>query len=125
MKGRIILAVLVLAGCGSQAAASGNVPATQAATSSCAYQTGSLGGQITVEATGNDCGQLLQALASYGEVWVSTSDPAAPDEWGTPATEVCSLVDGPATMVVRIAGGDQLDAETICSTQEQGGWSPS
>lgn len=118
----VLVVVLWLAGCGSSASSS--TTATQTAISSCAYQANDFG-LITVETTGNDCGQLLQVLASFGEVWTPAADPAAPDGQGTPAQVICSLTDGPATMVVRIAGGDQFDAETICSTEEQGGWQPS
>lgn len=118
--GALMLLVAVLAGCGSAMAVQ-----APAAPSSCAYQAASLGGQITAQASDVDCGQLLESLASAGETWTPAADPAAPDEWGTQAQVACSLTDGPATLVVRIAGGDQLDAETICSSFEQSGWQPS
>jgi hypothetical protein len=119
----LVLVVLALAGCAGQGAPAGTAP--PAAAQGCAYAAGSpAAGLITVQASGTDCGSLLQFLASAGETWAPVSDPAAPDEWGTAAQAVCSLASGGAAVTVRVAGGDELDAETICSALEQQGWSP-
>lgn len=120
-----------LAGCGAAASTGTNTGSTPPpASAGCAYQATSADGALmTVQASRTDCGQLLQFLATGGQVWSPDADPAASvTSYGStyPAVTVCSLSQGGAAVTVRQAGstGVYLESQGICSALEQSGWTP-
>jgi hypothetical protein len=122
---------LVLAGCGRGVQQQGSPPAAQqqpAAPATCIL--GATGADVQVQITGDStpCDQQIQALAGGGLSWYEVSTLATPGAAGTADGEtmfqVCQLSSNGSVMTVMDAGGASY-GQSICSSNEQGGWEPS
>jgi hypothetical protein len=73
------------------------------------------------------CASWIQNLAGTGLVWYPISQMVAPGSAGTADSETmeeaCDLTDGTEELYVEDAGG-QSYGDSICSQEEQNGWTP-
>jgi chemotaxis protein histidine kinase CheA len=73
------------------------------------------------------CSRWIQNLAGNGLVWYPISQMVAPGSAGTAdgetMQEACDLTDGTQELYVEDAGG-QMYGDSICSQEEQNGWTP-
>jgi hypothetical protein len=73
------------------------------------------------------CSRWIQNLAGIGLVWYPISQMAVPGSPGSADQETmeqaCDLTDGTQELYVEDAGG-QMYGDSICSQEEQNGWTP-
>lgn len=73
------------------------------------------------------CARWIQDLAGTGLAWYPVSQMVAPGSAGTADGETmepaCDLTDGTEELYVEDAGG-QIYGDSICSQEEQNGWTP-
>lgn len=73
------------------------------------------------------CNQWIRNLAGTGLVWYPISQMAVPGSSGSADQETmgqaCDLTDGTQELYVEDAGG-QMYGDSICSQEEQNGWTP-
>jgi hypothetical protein len=113
-------------------------PSPAAVTSSAAGSTSNDSGDCLLGANGadvevgianptNSCGQWITNLAGSGLVWNYIGQMIAPGQPGTADQETmgqaCDLTDGTQELYVEDAGG-QSYGDSICSSEEQNGWTP-
>jgi hypothetical protein len=130
-------AAILLAGCGAAPAAKTSASVTTPTPSASGAQ-GSTAGDCLLGANGADvevgianpttlCGQWVTNLAGMGLTWNFISDLVSPGQPGTADQEtmqqVCDLTSGGEELYVEDAGG-QTYGNSICSQEEQNGWTP-
>jgi hypothetical protein len=128
----VTLAVAVLlAGCGSAAAKVPGPGGIQAEGSSaagdCLLGANGADVEVGIASPTQSCGRWITNLAGTGLVWGYISAMMPPGQPGTADQETmavaCDLTDGTQELYVEDAGG--MDAgNSICSQEEQNGWTP-
>jgi hypothetical protein len=128
---------ILLAGCGAAPAAKTSASVTTPTPSAGGVQ-GSTAGDCLLGANGADvevgianpttsCGQWITNLAGIGLTWDFIGELVTPGQPGTADQEtmqqVCDLTNGTEELYVEDAGG-QSYGNSICSQEEQNGWTP-
>jgi hypothetical protein len=136
-----VMAALVLAACGSTSfstaddatptaslVASGT-PSPYAASpgsDDCLFGAGAADIEVGIADPTMSCARWVQALAGSGLNWFPISALTVPGSQlsdGDTTSEACDLTDGTQELYIEDSGG-MADGNSICSSEEQNGWSP-
>jgi hypothetical protein len=125
----ILLVVGAATGCGHSGSGHGNAGrhANSADAGSCLLGVNGANIEVGINHPTTSCAHWIQALAGSGLVWYPITQMVQPGSPGTADGEnmavACDLTDGHEELYIEDAGA-QLDGDSICSQEEQHGWTP-